>query len=262
MKRLAISLFSVLAFVLAGAAQAQAQEPEPPALVSVGMLTSTPAHTAQLAELIGKVAGAAKASGIDAKYAWNVFQQGNTFHIVSWPENWAQLDQPNAMWAAIMEGEGMAAAQEAMTAFDELWVTSKSEMLGFVEEWSYMPEAGIAEEDFQGIVVFDSWVRPGMNEEFSENSAGVMAMLAEMGFPYPIYGHRTLMGDENRARFVVIHDGLSNFYGDKSFGQFIEAAGMGEKWSSHFETRQEMIFRNDNFQASYRRDLSYQPEGN
>ena len=261
MKKLAISLFSVFVFALAGVVPAQAQD-EAPNLVSVGAFTAAPAQSAQLAEVIGKVAGAANESNIDAKFAWNVFQQGNTFHIVSWPENWATFDEGGAMWAAIMEGPGQAGAQEAMAAYEELWVTTESQMLGHVEEWSYFPETEMPDDDISGVVVFQSWVRPGMNDEFSENTASVMALVKEMGFPYPIYGHRTLMGEENQVMFVVVHDGLSNFYGDKSFGQFIEASGMGEKWAELFEARNGMIYRSDNYQAGWRKDLSFQPEGN
>ncbi len=104
-------------------------------------------------------------------------------------------------------------------------------------------------------------MRPGSGEEYGESSAGIMAMLKEIGYPYPVYGHRVIMGEENLAYFVILHDGLGNFYGEKDFGNYLQAAGAGEKWSAHMDARGSLVFRNDMFQSQFRKDLSYTPQG-
>ena len=259
MKRLASSSLAVAALLVGGVLPAQAQE-EAPTLVSVGTLSVTPAHSAQFRDLVTKVVEAAKMSNLDAKYGWSVYQQDNKYHFVTWPENWASLDDQGAWVREVGEGEGGALMQEAFAEFQDLWVTSESHMAGLVEEWSYMPEDGLQPGDHTGAVIFESWVRPGKAEEYSENTAEIMKMLGETGIPYPIYGHRVLMGDENLTYFVVLHDGLSDFYGEKSFGAFIEAAGIGEEWAALFEARSELIYASDNYQTTWRQDMSYMPD--
>lgn len=263
MKRFTPSL--VAAFALAASvvgvspAPTQAQE-EAPNLVSVGVLSAAPAHSKQLADLIAKVAEAARMSNLSAKHAWSVYQNGNDFHIVSWPENWASLDDQDAMWREIGEGAGAELMQEAFAEYGELWVTSESFMANHIEAWSYMPEDGLQPGEHTGAVAYQNWIRPGKGEEFSENTVGIMAMLKEINYPYPVYGHRTIMGDENRASFVILHDGLGNFYGEKDFATYLEAAGESEKWSNHMDARSELVYDNDMMQMQWRKDLSYLPE--
>ena len=152
--------------------------------------------------------------------------------------------------------------QEAFAEFEDLWVTSTSQMAVHVEDWSYEPEGGLEAGTQTGAVVFQTWVRPGMNEEYSENTEAVMGLMKEIGYPYPIYGHRVAMGDENLTFFVVLHDGLSDFYGAKSFGALIEASGAGERVSEVFEARGALTYNNDSYQVEWRRDLSYMgPDG-
>lgn len=260
MKKFIPSLLAMGALVFL-APPTGAQE-EAPQLVSIGTLTVVPSQVEEFAAVVTKVVEAAKMSNLDAKHGWATYQDGNDFHIVSWPENWAQLDDPNAFMREIGEGEGGALMQEAFTEFEELWVTSKSQMAVHVEEWSYEPENGLQGGEHTGAVVFQTWVRPGMNEEYSENTAAVMGLMSEIGFPYPIYGHRVAMGDENLTFFVVLHDGLSDFYGANSFGALIEAAGIGERWSEVFDARSGLTYDNDNYQLGWRQDLSYSgPDG-
>jgi hypothetical protein len=265
MKRFTPSLIAALALavsVFAGTtpAPAHAQE-EAPNLVSVAVLSATPAHSEQLADLIGKVAESARMSNLSAKHSWVVYQEGRNFHIVSWPENWASLDDPDAMWREIGAGAGAELMEEAFAAYGELWVTSESHMSNHIEAWSYEPEEGLQAGDHTGAVVFQDWMRPGKGEEFGESTVGIMAMLKEMNFPYPVYGHRVLIGEENLAYFVVLHDGLGDFYGANSMGQLLEASGIGERWSQHMSGRDQLVYRYDNFQAQFRKDLSYMPEG-
>lgn len=260
MKRLA-SLLAVAALLTAGVLPAHAQEaPEPPNLTSVGTLTVTPAHSAQFAEVVAKVVEAATMSNLDAKYRWAVYQDGNKFHFITWPENWASLDDQGAWVREVGAGEGGALMQEAFDEFQELWVTSESHMAAQVEEWSYEPEDGLQVGDHTGAVVFQAWVRPGMAEEYSENTAGIMGMLGEMGFPYPVFGYRVLIGDENQTYFVLLHDGLSDFYGEKSIGAFLEASGMGDAWGEHMNARNELMYANDMWQSTWRQDMSYMPD--
>jgi hypothetical protein len=264
MKRFSPSLvaaFALAVSVVAGTspAPAHAQE-EAPNLTSVGMLTATPAHSDQVADVIGKVAEAAKMSNLSAKHSWAVYQEGNNFHIVSWPENWAAFDDQNAMWNEIAAGAGAELMQEAFAEYGELWVTSDSHMANHIEAWSYEPE-GYQAGEHTGAVVYQNWVQPGKREAYSENSAGIMAMLKEIGYPYPVYGYRVIMGEENLAYFVILHDGLGNFYGEKDFGNYLQTAGMGEKWSEHMDARGSLVYKNDMFQAEFRKDLSYLPEG-
>jgi hypothetical protein len=260
MKKLIPSVLAMAALVFA-APPAGAQE-EAPQLVSIGTLSVVPSQVDQFAEIVGKVVEAAGMSSLAAKHGWSTYQDGNDFHIVSWPENWAQLDDPNAFARGISEGAGAELMQEAFSEFEELWVTSNSQMAIQVEEWSYMPEGGLQPGDHAGAVVFETWVRPGMNEEYSENTEAVMGVMSEIGFPYPIFGHRVAMGEENRTFFVVLHDGLSDFYGANSFGALIEASGIGERVGEVFSARGELTYDNDSYQVVWRQDLSYSgPEG-
>jgi hypothetical protein len=259
MKKLASSFLAVAALLVAGVLPARAQE-EAPNLVSVGTLSVAPSQTQQFAEIVGKVVEAATMSNLDAKHAWSVYQDGNDFHVVTWPENWAQLDDQGAFVREIGAGEGAELMQEAFAEFEDLWVTSSSQMAVHVDDWSYEPEDGLMAGDHTGAVIFQTWVRPGMSEEYGENTAAVMALFKEMGYPYPIYGHRVAMGDENLTYFVVLHDGLGDFYGAKSIGQLLEASGLGERWGELFEARGQLIYNNDSYQVGWRQDMSYLPD--
>jgi hypothetical protein len=256
MKRPAFAFLATAALCIAGIHPAWAQG-EAPNLVSVGTLSVDPADSGEFTELVTKVVEAARMSDLDPKYRWAVYQVGNDFHFVTWPENWASLDDSGAWVREVSAGEGGALMQEA---FEELWVTANSHMAAQVDEWSYVPEEGLQAGDHTGAVMFRAWVRPGRAEEYSENTAGIMTMLDEMDFPYPVYGHRVLMGDENLTYFVVLHDGLSSFYGDNSFEAFLEATGMGEAWGEHMSARNELIYATDFWQSTWRRDMSYMPD--
>ena len=97
----------------------------------------------------------------------------------------------------------------------------------------------------------------GMETEtaFDESTKDVMGMLTEMGYPYPVLGHRTLVGDGGKVSFVVLHDGLADFYGPNSIESVANEAQM-EAWGEEFAKRNQMVTKRNSFNVVFLPDLS------
>ena len=100
-----------------------------------------------------------------------------------------------------------------------------------VPEWTYWPqEGGVVPGEHAGLMIFQDWVRFGSLQAYDGNTKELIGMIAESGFPYPVIGHRTVIGEGGVTSFVVLHDGLDQFYGEKALVNYLTEAGLAEKW--------------------------------
>jgi hypothetical protein len=51
----------------------------------------------------------------------------------------------------------------------------------------------------------------------------------EMGYAYPVWGHRPRLGGSGEHSFVTPFDSQENFYGVNNFERVVQAQGAGER---------------------------------
>ncbi|MFQ5691340.1 MAG: hypothetical protein ACE5HQ_13855 [Gemmatimonadota bacterium] len=231
-----------------------------PTFVEVETFTVAPEDGPAFVEAVKKIVEAAKLANLDGEFRWSVYQDGDDYRAVSFHKNMAYFDDP-AVWMRQFQGTpGEAVLTEAFGMFSGLDMRMTRSVARFVPEWSYQPgESGVTPGEQEGSVVFQTWVKNGQEEAYDENTKAIMAALKETDFAYPIFGHQVIMGDTDETYFVVLHDGLENFYGENSFANAIEKSGIGEKWGALFQARPGLTRGNDNYTSAYRADLSYRP---
>ncbi|MFQ5680328.1 MAG: hypothetical protein ACE5HP_12825 [Gemmatimonadota bacterium] len=249
------SFLAAAALVLAAAPTLVAQDG--PRFVQVEEFDVSPGTAPQFEAAIAKAVEAANQASLAGEFGWSTYQDGSKYHIVTWHQSMGNLDDEMLWQRQFVGTPGEALLGEAFAMFAEVQASGSSHIAEAVPEWTYEPENGLDGDDAVGAVVFRDWVEFSQQEAFDANTKELIALLGEMDFPYPVYGHRVRVGDIGQCYFVVLHDGLDHFYGDKSIEKFIEAAGVGEKWGTAMQARGPMMRSTDSFNVAYREDLSY-----
>lgn len=260
MFRRAFSLLVATAPALVAAAPAQAQEGE----TSYAVVTTydvASADAAAFEEVVMKVKQAAEEAGMGYEFRWAVHQNGSKYEFAGWRTTMGSFDNPNAFIEAMQGTPGEATMQEAFGMYAQLDVPTDMTVYVQVPEWTYWPaEGGVAPGEHAGLMVFVDWVPYANNQAFDENTRQLIAMLGEMGFPYPIMGHRTLIGEGGVATFVLLHDGLDKFYGENAMENYLSEAGLAEQWGEVIQARRGMMRRSMSYPSYFRPDLSYMPD--
>ncbi len=252
-----------LAFAIPAWAQEtsmQAYAEAAPRFIEVNQLDIAPADADAFLALVKQVRDASVAVGLDPKFRWDTYRWDNTIYFVSWHESMADFDDPSAFAQAFAGTAQEAAVQQAMTQSQGMDIVSRTEVAMYQWDWSYMPEnPAIQLGQHGGIYIIDNWIAPGKQEAWAENTKGVMAMLGEMGGPYPVIATQTIMGDM-RVSFVVPFDNMSNFYGANSLQQRLADTGMQEPWGAHMEKRSPLLSKTKSQFAWYLPEHSYRPD--
>ncbi len=257
MKRFLSSVPVFLALALATAVPLSAQEDAPFTVVTTYDVAPPDAPTFEQAVTTFK--HAAEQANLAPEHWWNVFQIDSRYIIVGSRASMGSFDDPNYVLSEIRGTPGAAALDEAFAVYRTIDVPTRSEVHLQVPEWSYMPEGFYGSTEIAGVMVFEDWVPFAKQEAFDQNTRELLAALGEMDFPYPIFGSRTLLGENDKMTFVVVHDGLPAFYGENNIEGLIERAGMGERWGVLIEGRMGMMRKTASYPATYRPDLSYDP---
>jgi hypothetical protein len=259
MLRCTFSFLAASALALTAVFPAQAQEGE----TTYAVVTSydvTPGDATAFEDVVMKVKQAAEEANLGYEFRWAVHQNGSAYDFVGWRTSMASFDDPNRFVEAFAGTAGEATMQEAFGMFAQMDVPTDTEVLLTVPEWTYWPsEGGVVPGEHAGLMIFRDWVKFASNQAFDENTKQLMSMIAEAGFPYPVIGQRMVVGEGGVAAFVVLHDGLDQFYGEKSLINYLTEAGLGEKWGEVIGARGAMMRRTVNYATTFRPDLSYLP---
>jgi hypothetical protein len=259
MLRRAFSLLAAAALGLS-AAPAQAQEGETTYAV-VTTYDVAPADAGAFEDVVMKVKQAAEEAGMGYEFRWAVHQNGSKYEFVGWRTSMGSFDDPMAFINAMQGTPGEATLQEAFGMYAQMDIPTDMTVFAQVPEWTYWPaEGGVIPGEHAGLMVFMDWVPFANNQAFDENTKQLIALLQEMGFPYPVIGHRTVIGEGGVASFVLLHDGLDQFYGEKAMDNYLTEAGMAAKWGEVIEARLGMMRRSMNYPSVFRPDLSYLPD--
>jgi hypothetical protein len=260
MLRRTFSLLAASALTLTPAAPAQAQEGETTYAV-VTTYDVAPADADAFEDVVTKVKQAAEEAGMGWEFRWAVHQNGSNYEFVGWRTSMGSFDDPNAFINAITGTPGEATMQEAFAMYAEMDIPTDMTVMVQVPEWTYWPEeGGVVPGEHAGLMIFMDWVRFSSNQAFDENTKQLIGLLKEVGFPYPVIGHRTVIGEGGLASFVLLHDGLDHAYGDKDLGKYLADAGVAEEWGAAIDARNGMMRRSMSYTSVFRPDLSYLPD--
>ena len=229
-----------LIFPVPASAQEGVSEYERGELLFVQTVLVSPTDARAYELVMAKFADAAEAAGLSADYGWTYLNEGFTYTMVFPFKDYAYWDDPQQWMRAFEQGtEAEEMLQEAMVEFYDLDVrTVASEVIEHVPEWSFAPAAHV---EPTMVHVSEFWLRPGKQEEFSQLSEDVVAFLEEIGYAYPISGHRVHFGDTDRTLFVTWYDSRTDYYGAKSLDAAIAEKGAQEGWGQLIRRVLELI---------------------
>lgn len=259
MLRRTFSLLAASALSLTATAPVLAQEGETTYVVATSYDVA-PADAAAFEDVVMKVKQAAEEADLGYDFRWAVHQNGSVYEFVGWRTSMASFDDPNRFVDAFGGTAGEATFQEAAGMFAQLDIPTDMNVFVQVPEWTYWPsEGGVVPGEHAGLMVFQDWVRFASNQAFDENTRALIGILGEAGYPYPVIGHRSVIGEGGVASFVLLHDGLDQFYGENDLGKYLVEAGLAEKWGETIEARGAMMRKSMNHPTFFRPDLSYLP---
>ncbi len=260
MKTRAILWCLLLPLLVPFSAQAQEEEQERGEMLFIETIKVMPEDVPAYEAAIAKVVQAAEMAGLSPDYKWAFMNDMYTYTLVFPFKDMAYWDDPD-QWMRQYEGtEGEEALQAAFKEFSEIDTrVVASEVMEHVEDWSYTPATSAA-ADAENVHLTVFWLKSGKGDEFTQVTKDIMALLKEIGYPYPVAGHRVRFGDTNRRIFVTWFDNKSNFYGEKSLMAVIEKKGAGERWGELMSRISALIIDGDHSDAVYKPEMSYWPE--
>lgn len=260
MKTRAILWCLLLALLVPFSAQAQEDEQKRGEMLFIETIKVMPADVPDYEAAIAKVVQAAEMAGLSPDYRWAFMNDMYTYTLVFPFKDMAYWDDPD-QWERQFEGtEGAEALQAAFEAFSEIDTrVVASEVMEHVQDWSYTPATlPAATAENAHLTVF--WLKSGVGDEFTEVTKDIMALLKEVGYTYPVAGHRVHFGDTNRRIFVTWFDNKSSFYGEKSLMAVLERKGAGERWGELMGSLSALIIDGDHSDVVYKLEMSYWPE--
>jgi quinol monooxygenase YgiN len=265
MRRITTAAAALAVLALAGAVSVQAQEgsSENPAFVSVEVFEVAPADQAGFTAAVRKIVRAAREAELAERFAWDVYQRDDVFQVVSWHASLTDFEDPDLWYRQFRDTPGQATIEEAFADMAGMDVHMTSAVHRAVSDWSYQPEDPAVEPGGPptGIFVLHDRLAFGSEEAYAENTRKVMAMLGEVGYRYPVHGHRTVIGEGGQAIFAVLHDGEENFHGENDLAKLLEASGKGEAWGELMGERMSLLRDHETYNVTYRPDLSYHAGG-
>lgn len=219
-----------------------------------------PAHQMQaFQEAVGLLVEAATAAEMGEEFTWWFHQGNGYFTVVSPVESMAQFDDPDAFLRAMKGTPGEAKLEAFTSAVQEIDYRANTQVAMAVEDWSYRPEAGLSIEESSLVHVFSFRVRPGMEEALNANIAAWKTAMADVGFPYPMEGYRTLLGEGGRGYLVFHADSRADVYGKNDLQVLMTKRGMGAEYDRLVSELLDCISEYQWADEDYLSELSYTP---
>jgi nucleotide-binding universal stress UspA family protein len=259
MKRNAARWALLAALLVPASTWAQEEGSERGDLLYMQTIKVMPSDARAYEAVMAKIAGAAELAGLGHKYAWTMMNTAFTYTMVFPFEDFSYWDDPQQWMRQFQGTEGEEKLQEAIQEFYRLDTrVVASEVLEHVKEWSYQPEASERTKGFANITEF--WLKSGKEQQYGELVKDVVTVLEEIGYPYPITGHRVHFGDSGRTVFVTWYDDRASYYGVNSLERLLREKDALARWGELLSRLPELVLDLSDRDATIKPRMSYWPE--
>ena len=166
-------------------------------------------HAARFEEAIRQIVDAAQRARLKPESGWGVWQNDNTYAVVSGMQKIAEFDDPNRFMRQFEQTPGQAVLMQALQKLTGIPYREETEVLQYVAEWSYAPSnAPTAMTANTWVEVIEYWALPGMDAQFDAATKEAIGILRSTNYPFVVLGNRTPIG-KRRVQFVVVIDDLA-----------------------------------------------------
>lgn len=256
--RIRIPFLAFLFLALVAPGYVGAQDPPRGQLYEVSIVSVDPEKLPAAMQGISMFRAAAEAAELGPEWGWDVWVRDMEIGVVSTAPNMAAFDDEEAWYRAFQGTPGEELLNQAIENWGENVAPTQvsREIWELKEGWSYLPaEGGIQEIRFA--LMFEFWVKPGMESTFEEFGGELKDLLTRLGGPYTTSGFRTLFGEVGRVTFVTMHDGWGDYYGSNNFEAALEAKGMLGEWQALVGKLLTCITRSRTSQMSHNANVSF-----
>lgn len=235
-----------------------AQEEEGGDLVQVVTFKVHPPDIGTWYEAVGTIVEAAEAAELAPEFGWAFYNAGPfRFVLVGEVGSMAEFDDPDA-WVG--QFQGTPGEETLMQAFEMLSTVQYRQTNGRVDEhvpaWSY--ESDMDMSTMTGAHVTEVWIQPGHEEEFGAIVEDYMGFLAEMGYAYPVWGHKPRVGGTGEHTFVTGIDSREHYYGKNSLERIAEVQGAAGRLEEYMQRFSAVMLDIEVYDAEYLPALSYE----
>lgn len=216
-----------------------------------------PAHAAGFETAMKTVVEAANLANLSSDYGWMMFRDGHRFTLVYPVENMAYFDDEEQWMRQFAGTPGEEKLGEAFATFGEIDYSSKSMVHKVNLAHTYEPADPI--ENPNHVMVYMTWVKPGKQEAFAENTAGLIGIIKDVQWRYAVHAYDGVIGDGGVRYYVVPFDDLSTFHGEGSLSAYLAQHERGEDWQSLWDERVKLVRAMDSYDLEYVPDMTYMP---
>jgi hypothetical protein len=220
-----------------------------------------PPDMADWMQALGMITEAARMSNLDEQFGWSFFEADPfEFVMVANVEAMSDFDDPQA-WMRQFEGTaGQPLLQEAFGILSNVrYRMTTSRVEERVSDWSYQTDFDM--ESVTGASVIEVWIRAGHEEAFEEVLMDYLGFVKEMGYVYPIAGHRPRIGGTGEHTFVTFIDLQENYYGKNALYRIAQARGAGEQLQELMMRFAEHMLDAETYDVSWLSEMSYPGPG-
>lgn len=219
--------------------------------------TLNPGDVATFRQVAEQVVEAAMQANLAAEYGWGFWNNMYSYTLVSQFEP-ASFTDPE-MWMRQFKGTpGESTLQQAFEKMASVQVRSiMEEVLQDVNGWSFEPEGSEEPAEHGFGHVHEFWLKGGVEQEFDGLIKDFMAFFKEMGYAYPVHGHRVRMGDTGRALFVTMYDTPEAYFGANSIERLVQQHNTTERWGELLERLAQLVTAGEESFMMYQPSMSY-----
>lgn len=244
-------------------------------LLTMGIVSAAPAQTADVQrvhlevfrvptdqmeafeEVAATIVEAAEQAELSPDFGWWFYQDGPRYTVVSPVKSMGQFDDPE-YWIRAFEGTpGEATLAAAMEEYGKLTARVQTSVIQGSGDWSYRP-ASPRESKFARVML--ARVKPSMQTAFDRNVRAWMKALREVGYPYRIDVHRTLIVEAGLSHIVIHHDDMAAIHGEGAVPAVFEKAGRSSDYERLIGELMECLEDYRWEDHTFRPDISYMPE--
>ena len=241
-------------------AEYEAAEYEGPMFSQIMEFDVSPGDAPGFEMTMEKIVEAAKLADLSADYGWMFFRNGSMFTLIYPVESMAYFDNEDEWVGQFMGTPGEATLMEAFDEFGELDYSSKSSIQKRNVAHSYDPPDPI--ENPNNVMVYVNWVKPGKGDAHAENTAGLMKIISDVQWRYPVHAFDGVIGDGGLRVYVVPFDDMSTFYGEGSLPASLAQHEKAEEWEALMGERMKLVRAMDNQDHAFVPGMTYMPEDN
>lgn len=238
-----------------GALMAQEEEEQAPGYAYVMTVDVDIADRQAYEEALTGLVKAAGEAGIPAENSWYFWSHASGYTLVYPFKNMAYWDDPGQFWRKFDGTPGEAGLDAFRAAMREIHTEAASEITVSDPAWGYWPE-GYTEVKVAH--VHNDWLNPGSDAAYDELAKEYIAFLGEIGYPYAVQGHRTLIGGD-KMTWVTFADNLAGYFSEANWEDLIAAADAQEKWDGLIGKWASLVSRYEHMSASYEEEMSFTP---